>query len=66
MFLTVNGEKFEHRGDGTVASLLAELGATPEHTALTVNGDLVFSKDWKNFKLNDGDAVEVLSFVGGG
>ena len=66
MFLTVNGEKYEHLGDGTVSALLAKLGATPEHTALTVNGDLVFSKDWKNFKLNDGDTVEVLTFVGGG
>lgn len=66
MFLTVNGEKFEHRGDGSVPALLAELGATPEHTAVTVNGDLVFPKDWKNFKFNDGDAVEVLTFVGGG
>ena len=66
MFLTVNGEKTEHRGDGSVLALLTELGATPEHTALTVNGDLVFSKDWKIFKLNDGDAVEVLTFVGGG
>jgi thiazole synthase len=46
MFLTVNGEKFKHGGDGTVPALLAELGATPEHTALTVNGELVFSKDW--------------------
>lgn len=66
MFLTVNGEKYEHGGDGTVPALLAELGATPEHTAVTVNGDLVFSKDLKKFKLNDGDAVEVLTFVGGG
>jgi len=66
MFLTVNGEKFEHGGDGTVLALLSELGATPEHTALTVNGELVFSKHWKNFKLNNGDAVEVLTFVGGG
>jgi sulfur carrier protein ThiS len=87
MFLTVNGGKHEHRGDGTVPALLAELGATPEHTALTVNGELIFSKDWtraadvcafgiskrsdpkgsgKNFKLSDGDIVEVLTFVGGG
>jgi sulfur carrier protein len=66
MFLTVNGEKYEHSGDGTVSALLAELGATPEHTALTVNGELVFSKDWKIFKLTDGDAVEILTFVGGG
>ena len=66
MFLTVNGEKYAHSGDGTVPALLAELGATPEHTAVTVNGDLVFAKDWNNFKLNDGDTVEVLTFVGGG
>ena len=66
MFLTVNGEKVERGGDETVATLLAELGATPEHTALTVNGELVFSKDWKTHKLNSGDIVEVLTFVGGG
>ena len=66
MFLIVNSEKYEHRSGGTVPALLAELGATPEHTAVTVNGDLVPSKHWNNFKLNDGDAVEVPTFVGGG
>ncbi len=66
MFLTVNGEKHEHSGDGTVAALLTELGATPDHTALTVNGELVFSRHWKTFKFNDGDTVEILTFVGGG
>ena len=77
MNLTVNGKSHEHAGDGSVAALLAELGANPEHSALTVNGDLVFSrvtrlreqaagKDWNNFKFSDGDRVEVLTFVGGG
>ncbi len=66
MFLTVNEERYEHRGDGSVPALLAELGANAEHTALTVNGELVFSKHWKNFKLTDDDTVEVLTFVGGG
>lgn len=66
MFLTVNGEKFKHGGNGSVGALLAELGAAPEHTAVTVNSDIVFSKDWKTFKLKDGDTVEVLTFVGGG
>jgi sulfur carrier protein len=66
MNLTVNGESHEHSGDGSVPALLAELGARPEHSALTVNGDLVFSKDWNEFKLNDGDTVEILTFVGGG
>jgi len=74
--LIVNDSPHEHTGDGTVPDLLAELGATPEHTALTVNGDLVpiknclpseaLAKEGGNFKLTDGDAVEVLTFVGGG
>jgi thiamine biosynthesis protein ThiS len=66
MNLTVNGSPHEHTGDGTVAALLTELGANPEHSALTINGDLIFSKDWKTFTFTDGDAVEVLTFVGGG
>lgn len=66
MVLTVNGEKTEFCDGLTVSALLAALGATPEHTALTVNGELVFSKQWNTFGLGDGDAVEVLTFVGGG
>ena len=66
MNLTVNDERHEHSGNGSIPALLAELSATPEHTALTVNGDLVFSKDWNTFKLNNDDTIEVLTFVGGG
>jgi sulfur carrier protein len=66
MNLTVNEKSHEHAGDGTVASLLTELGATPEHTALTVNGALVSSGEWSSFLLRDGDTVELLTFVGGG
>lgn len=66
MKLIVNGETYEHRGEGTAAALLAGLGAAPEHTAMTVNGDIVVSGQWKTFKLSDGDTVEILTFVGGG
>lgn len=66
MFLTVNEENYEHSGDGSVPALLAELGACAEHSAITVNGDIVVSKDWNTFTLKDGDSVEVLTFVGGG
>ncbi len=66
MFLTVNDEKLEYGGAATVPALLADLGAVPEHTALTVNGDLVSSRHWKTFTLTDGDIIEILTFVGGG
>jgi len=64
--LILNGSSHEHKGGGTVAALLDEMGANPEHSAVTVNGEIVFSKDWKTTPLNDGDTVEVLTFVGGG
>ncbi len=66
MNLKVNGASHPHTGDGTVTALLAELRANPAHSAVTVNGDVIFFKNWNQFKLTDGDAVEVLTFVGGG
>ena len=66
MKLTVNGESHEHTGDGTVTALLSELGANPDHSALTINGHFVPRNNWDDFKLTDDDNVEVLTFVGGG
>ena len=66
MKLTVNGEEHTHAGNGSVASLLEELGANPAHTALMVNGEVISSEHWKNTTLNENDEVELLVFVGGG
>ena len=66
MELIVNGETHEHLGDGSVASLVAELGAREGQAAVTVNGDLVFAQRWKDTILAEGDWVEVLTFAGGG
>jgi len=66
MQLTVNGQDQEHQDNDTLFTLLTDLDANPKHSALTVNGDLVLSKDWKNFTLHDRDIVEILTFVGGG
>ena len=66
MLLTVNGEEHVHAGDGTVAALLAELGAPPEHTAAVVNGKLIHSSRRESFNLSASDRIEVLTFVGGG
>jgi thiamine biosynthesis protein ThiS len=66
MNLTVNEKTHAHEGDGSIPALLAELGAVPEHSAVTVNGDLIFSKDWETFRLKENDSVDVLTFVGGG
>lgn len=66
MKLTVNGNPHEHLGNGSIAELLEELGANPEHTALMVNGDVIPSSEWSSAVLNENDDVEMLVFVGGG
>jgi thiamine biosynthesis protein ThiS len=66
MKLTVNDETHIHQGDGSVDSLLEELGANKEHTALMINGDVISSTDWKSTRLKENDEVEMLVFVGGG
>ena len=66
MQLTVNDEAHVHQGNGSISSLLEELGANKEHTALMVNGNVIASADWENPTLKANDEVEMLVFVGGG
>ena len=66
MKLTVNGEAHEHNGNGSVDSLLEELGANPAHTALMINGSVVPSETWTTTTLAENDEIEMLVFVGGG
>ncbi len=66
MKLVVNSEPHDHHGDGTIDSLLEELGAKKEHTALMLNGEVIPSNNWKNTPIKENDEAEVLVFVGGG
>ena len=66
MKLTVNGEPHESQGTGTLDTLLDELGAKKEHTALTLNNEIIPSTQWATTQLNENDEIEMLVFVGGG
>jgi sulfur carrier protein len=66
MKLTVNDEPHQHQGRGSVDSLLEELGANQEHTALMINGEIIPSTGWHATLLKENDAIEMLVFVGGG
>ena len=66
MKITLNGEPYEHRGDGTVRTLLDEVGATPEQTALMWNGDVIPRERWPSVILRESDQVELLVFACGG
>ncbi len=65
MTITVNGEKRELTTDLTVAQLLEQLKVTPRNVAVELNRRLLRSELYQT-PLKDGDAVEIVTFVGGG
>lgn len=61
----VNGKEYEIAGK-TLAEYLAGTNYDPKRIAVERNGDIVPKAQYGDTVLQDGDAVEVVSFVGGG
>lgn len=66
MRLIVNGEIFETSNAGTIMKLLNELRIEPGQVAVEVNLSIIKKADYSTFRLNDGDKIEIVNFVGGG
>ena len=67
MKITVAGEAKEVRDGLTVTELIEQENVeTPEYVTVSVNDDFVKSEDFSSHKLNGGDVVEFLYFMGGG
>lgn len=66
--ITLNGEQhaLPSGDDATVADLLGQLGLADQRVAVEVNGDVVPKAAHGVRALKPGDAVEVVTFVGGG
>lgn len=63
--VTVNGEKLDIAGK-TVADYLADTDYDPKRIAVERNGEIVPKAQYHETILQEGDSVEVVSFVGGG
>lgn len=61
----VNGVELDIAGK-TVAEYVATTDYDPKRIAVERNGDIVFKSQYETTVLNDGDSLEVVSFVGGG
>ena len=67
MKITVAGNRKEYEDGITVAELIVKENVeNPEYVTVTVNDDFVERDDFETAKLNEGDAVEFLYFMGGG
>ena len=61
----INGETFDVAGK-TVAEYLATTSYDMKRIAVERNGDIVPKALYDKTVLDDGDSIEVVSFVGGG
>jgi thiamine biosynthesis protein ThiS len=65
MQVTVNGEAREMAEGTTVTALLAQLKLLPRSVAVELNRRLLRSEKYDT-ALKTGDAIEIVTFVGGG
>lgn len=66
MKITVNGKVFSVEPDITLDKFLQDRGADPAKTVAAVNGRIVNGEDCPRTILKDNDALDLMSFVGGG
>jgi thiamine biosynthesis protein ThiS len=64
--LTVNGEPQRMAEGATVAILLERLGLAARKVAVERNREIVPRSEYATTSLAEGDALEVVHFIGGG
>ncbi|MBQ5319065.1 MAG: sulfur carrier protein ThiS [Oscillospiraceae bacterium] len=64
--IKINGEIAENIAGKNVAEYLTESSYDLKRVAVELNGNILPKSQYENTLLQDGDNVEIVSFVGGG
>jgi thiamine biosynthesis protein ThiS len=64
--IRINGEEREITGGLSIAGLLEELKIRPGRVVVELNRNIVAREAHGSTLLKDGDALEIVHFVGGG
>jgi thiamine biosynthesis protein ThiS len=64
--IVVNGQPKQVPRGLDVARLLRELEIDPAKVAVELNREIVRKKDWESTRVEEGAAIEIVWFVGGG
>ena len=64
--IKVNGEVAENIVGKNITEYLTESGYDLKRVAVELNGDILPKAQYEDTLLQDGDSVEIVSFVGGG
>lgn len=63
--VTVNGKTLDITGQN-LAAFLEESGYKPVRIVVEINEEIIPRETYADITFNDGDCVEVVSFMGGG
>ena len=66
MQIILNGREKSTESGTTIADLLAELQLEPIRVAVEINEDIVPRKVFNKKIIQNGDRIEIVTFVGGG
>ncbi len=66
MYITLNGQKKEVSPSQNLRDVIVQFSQSPAVLIAEVNGTIVKKKQWDEICVNDGDTIELVSFVGGG
>jgi thiamine biosynthesis protein ThiS len=66
MTVTLNGEERTCHESSTIADLVNELGLGKRRIAVEVNRDILPRDEYVTYRIQPGDHIEIVHFVGGG
>ncbi len=66
MKVRINGENILLPGQASIATIIAERKINPEVVIVEYNGVILSRENWGRVLLKEEDALEIISFVGGG
>ena len=66
MKITINGKKKDLAAEITLERLISDLCKNNDHVIAELNGCIVKSDQWVETNVQDGDMIELVTFVGGG
>ncbi len=66
MHIQVNGESRQVREEINVTGLLQDLQLNVERVAVEINLEILDRRDFDAKILEEGDRIEIMSFIGGG
>ena len=65
MKIKLNGKEINFNGK-TLLDILNEFNLESDHIVIEKNRDIVHRENFKTEAVNDGDVIEIITFVGGG